>query len=102
MSVPAPGDHRVDLASLGRPVKRQGQRGQNDLFQRARAENARLKRCWWPTRPCDIDMLKEISSETLTPNRGKRSAVVALRERFRVSSAAPARWSFCTARRSNG
>jgi transposase-like protein len=29
----------------------------------------------------DIDMLKEISSGTLTPNR-KRSAVIALRERF--------------------
>ncbi|WP_163791944.1 IS3 family transposase [Mycolicibacterium chitae] len=47
------------------------------------AENARLKKLV-ANQALDIDMLKEISAETLTPNR-KRSAVAALRERFGVS-----------------
>lgn len=58
--VPTPGDRRVDVASLDRPVRRhEGQRTQ--AAQRLEAENARLKKLV-ANQPLDIDMLKEISA----------------------------------------
>lgn len=58
--MPASGGHRVDLASLGGPVR--GHEA-NDVkrLKELEAENARLKKLV-ANQALDIDMLKEISS----------------------------------------
>jgi len=81
--VPAPGDRRVDVASLARPVRRhESQRRQ--AAQRPRGREHPVEEAGRQPGPRHRHAQGDLSGKLLTPNR-KRRAVEALRDRFGVS-----------------
>ena len=93
--VPAPADRGVDLASLGRPVRRH-ESERRQAAQRARGRERPAQEAGGEPGPRHRHAQGDPKGELLTPNR-RRRAVVMLPSGSGSPNAGPARWLVSTA-----